>query len=78
MDWPDCRLELRCPSCDTTTDYPTKLMAQIHGNGTFDQVLKRVRCRNCKSRPDAAYLCAGHREWRKGPYPDWAVQLVIF
>jgi hypothetical protein len=48
------------------------------GDMTFQDLLKRLRCKRCgNSRPAPVYLVAGHhRVARFGPTPDWAVQLV--
>ena len=32
LDWPNCRLEIRCGSCRSTVLFPTKLLAERHGN----------------------------------------------
>jgi hypothetical protein len=43
LDWPNCRLELRCGSCRSVVLSPTKLIAQRHGNQTFSEVLGRIK-----------------------------------
>ena len=75
LDWPECRIELRC-GCGVVTLYPTKLLAARHGNRSFGEVLGRVRCKECKGRPVAAWLCAGHRSRNGGAPADWAIELI--
>jgi hypothetical protein len=72
-DWPACSLELKC--CGMTI-YPLRLLAQQHGDRTFVEILRRLRCKQCKRPPAPVYLCAGHREFCHGAPPDWAIELV--
>ena len=78
LDWPDCRLELRC-SCGITVFYPTQILATRHGNRPFRHILQRAKCSRCGSRPVAAWLCAGERRerGRGGGEPDWAIELSL-
>lgn len=76
LEWPNCRLEMRCGACGSTVLSPTKLIAERHGNQTFTEVLGRMKCRNCGSHPESVYLCAGHRTRNGGAAADWAIELV--
>ena len=75
LDWPECRIELRCV-CGAVTLYPTKLLAARYGNRTFGEVLGRVKCQTCRNRPVGAWLCAGHRSRNGGAPPDWSIELI--
>ncbi len=75
LDWPECRLEMRCGVCGSTVLFPTKLLAQRHGNQTFSEVLGRMKCGRCCKPPVSVYLCAGHRTRNGGPPADWAIEL---
>ena len=76
LDWPNCRLEMRCGSCRSTVLSPTKLIAERHGNLLFSEVLGRVKCQRCGGRPESVYLCAGHRTRNGGAPADWSIELV--
>ena len=76
LDWPECRLEMRCGACGSTVLFPTKLLAERHGNKTFSEVLGRVKCRRCGKPPESVYLCAGHRTQHGGPAADWSIELL--
>ncbi len=76
LNWPECRLEMRCSSCKSTVLFPTKLIAQRHGNLSFSEVLGRIKCSRCGKRPETVYLCAGHRSRSGGPPADWAIELL--
>ena len=76
LDWPQCRLEMRCGSCGSTVLFPTKLLAERHGNKTFGEVLGRVKCGRCGKPPESVYLCAGNRNRHGGPPADWAIELL--
>ena len=73
-DWPDCRLELHC--CRGQVMLPVRLLLQEHGDPTFAELLRRLRCQRCKRAPCPVYLCAGAREHNGGATPDWAIELV--
>jgi hypothetical protein len=73
-DWPACSLELQC--CKGATLYPVRLLRQGHGDQTFWEILRRLRCKSCKRPPAPVYLCAGHRQHNHGAPPDWAIELV--
>ena len=77
-DWPDCTLELRCDPCGgRSTHPPVKLLRREMGDMTFKDVLRRLRCRDCRRKPTRAYLVAGlHRTSTGEPEPDWAIELV--
>ena len=76
LDWPKCWLEVHCAVCKSTILHPTKLLAERHGNRSFQEVLGRMRCKKCGAPPETVYLCAGHRTRCGGPPPDWAIELV--
>jgi hypothetical protein len=75
-DWPECVIELQC--CGGSVGYPVRLLMRRNGDMTFENVLKRLRCKRChRSNPAPVYLVAGHhRTARFGPDADWAVELV--
>lgn len=75
LDWPNCRIEMRCGACGSTVLSPTKLLAERHGNQTFAEVLGRIKCRRCGIPPESVFLCAGNRTQHGGPPPDWAIEL---
>ncbi len=76
-DWPDCVLELRCPGCERMTQYPVRMLRGEHGDLSFEKLLPRLRCKDCRVKPAPVYLCASyHRVFLGGPPPDWAVLLV--
>ncbi len=76
LDWPDCHLEVHC--CKGVTVWPVRLLHEKHGNHTFESLLKRLRCSQCRRfRPAPVYLCAGRsREFAGGAAPDWAIELI--
>ena len=74
LDWPEWSLEVRC--CKGIVLYPVRLLAEKHGNRTFKNVLRGLRCRRCGRKPAPVFLCAGHRLHSGGAPPDWAVELV--
>jgi hypothetical protein len=75
-DWPEWVIELHC--CGGSVGYPVRLLIQRKGDLTFENVLKRLRCKRCGSLKSApVYLVAGHhRTACRGPDADWAVELV--
>ena len=75
-DWPECVIELHC--CAGMVGYPVRLLMQRCGNITFENLLKRLRCKRCRRfKPAPVYLVAGHhRSARNGPDADWSVELV--
>ena len=76
-DWPDCTLEVRCPTCPHMTMWPVRLLRERHGDRSFKAILAAMRCKSCGGLPAPVYLVAGrHREFLGGPQPDWAVELV--
>jgi hypothetical protein len=58
-DWPDRNLELTC--CRGQVVYPVRLLMGEHDALTFAQLLARLRGKQCRGKPAAVYLCAGHR-----------------
>lgn len=76
-DWPECRVEARCPACRHAAFIPTRMIRASHGDRTFREVLKLLRCGLCKAKPAPIFLLAGHtREHCYGGPPDWAIELV--
>jgi hypothetical protein len=75
-DWPQCRLEIRCPACGSIAIVPVTMMLRRRGDQSFAALLGRLSCKRCKGRPAPVYLCAGHRSDCHGASPDWAVELV--
>jgi hypothetical protein len=57
---------------------PVGLLITRKGDMTFENLIKRLRCKRCgRSHPAPVYLVAGHRRTaRFGPDADWAVELV--
>ena len=76
LDWPNCRLEMRCGSCRNVVLSPTKLIAERHGNRMFSDVLGRIKCQRCGSPPESVFLCAGLRTRNGGAPADWSIELV--
>src|ERR1700759_3991288 len=72
-DWPQRRIEVRC--CGRQTDLPTRYLAERYGDRTFNEILSRLRCPKCGSRPAPVYLCAGPRERYGAHEADWAIQV---
>ena len=76
-DWPDCFLDLQCPSCSKPAIYPVALLRSDHGDVAFERLLPRLRCKTCRVAPAPVYLCASHmRTFVYGGSPQWAVELV--
>lgn len=73
-DWPECKLDIIC--CKGVVSLPVKLMIQRHGDRTFEDALRRLRCGRCRGWPKRVYLCAGHREFVGGAPADWAVEIM--
>jgi hypothetical protein len=69
-------IELQC--CGGSVGYPVRLLMRRNGDMTFENVLKRLRCKRChRFNPAPVYLVAGHhRTARFGPDADRAVELV--
>ncbi len=78
-DWPDCRVEVRCPECrDRGAVVPVRLLAEQWGAGmTFKALLSRLRCRHCGRFGAPVYLLSDlHRTFCYGADPQWTVELV--
>ena len=77
-DWPECWLYLQCWHCrGRSTTYPVKLMIQRHGDGTIQEALHKLKCKECHRQPAPIYLCASpHHRKARSITPDWAVELV--
>ncbi len=74
LEWPGCSIEARC-GCGSSSSYPCKLMASRYGNGTFVDILQRLKCSRCKvppqkctSLPDTIGLSALAAPIPTGPY----------
>ena len=78
LEWPGCSIEARC-GCGSSSSYPCKLMASRHGNGTFVDILQRLKCSRCKAPPAEMYLVAGHHRTfgSGGPDPDWSLPIRL-
>ncbi len=75
-DWPECRLEVRCPCSPRVALLPVRLLLE-RGDRSFGAALAGLRCSACKGRPAPVYLLAGQcRSFMHGPPPDWALELV--
>jgi hypothetical protein len=78
-DWPECVIELHCLHCrGGSVGYPVRLLIKRQGDMTFENLLRRLRCKRCgAAKPAPIYLVAGHRRTaRGGPDPDWAIELA--
>jgi hypothetical protein len=73
-DWPDCRLEVVC--CRGSTVLPIRMLIKHHGDLSFQDVIRRLRCTRCRGWPNRIYLCAGHRDFTGGAPPDWSIELI--
>jgi hypothetical protein len=58
--------------------YPVRLLIQRQGDMTFENLLRRLRCKRCHAvKPAPVYLVAGHhRTARGGPDADWSIELA--
>jgi hypothetical protein len=78
-DWPECVIELHCLHCrGGSVGYPVRLLIQRQGDMTFENLLRRLRCKRCHAvKPAPVYLVAGHhRTARGGPDADWSIELA--
>jgi hypothetical protein len=77
-DWPQCMIEEHCPHCRGSVVYPVSLLIKRKGDMTFDNLLRRLRCKRCQAvKPAPVYLVAGHhRTACGGPDPDWSLELA--
>jgi hypothetical protein len=78
-DWPECVIELHCLHClGGSVGYPVRLLIQRQGDMTFENLLRRLRCKRCHAvKPAPVYLVAGHhRTARGGPDADWSLELA--
>ena len=78
-DWPSCVVELYCPRCrGGSVGSPVRLLIERHGDMTFENLLRRLRCKRCRAvKPAPVYIVAGHhRTASYGPDPDWSIELV--
>ena len=79
-NWPNCTMELWCwsPECKGRSSHPPiRMLRAQHGNPTFAELLRRLRCQRCRRPPAPVYLVAGfHRSRCGGPAADWAIELI--
>lgn len=77
-DWPECRLEIRCPVCAYHVSHtPLRMLIEQLGDASFASLLSRLKCKECGARPAPVYLVAGHyRQFCGGGLPSWAIELV--
>jgi hypothetical protein len=66
------------PALSGRFGYPVRLLMKRNGDMTFENLLRRLRCKRCQAvKPAPIYLPAGHhRTARGGPDPDWTIELV--
>jgi hypothetical protein len=72
-------IELHCLHCrGGSVGYPVRLLVERQGDMTFENLLRRLRCKRCRGvKPAPVYLVAGHhRTARGGPDADWSIELV--
>lgn len=75
-EWPECRIEVRCPCSPRVTLLPVRMLLD-RGDRPFAAVVKALRCSACKGQPAPVFLVAGQsRTHTGGAAPDWAVELV--
>jgi hypothetical protein len=78
-DWPECVIEVHCLHCrGGTVLSPVRLLIKRHGDMTFENLLRSLRCKRWRAaKPAPVYLVAGHhRTARGGPDPYWSIELV--
>ena len=77
-DWPDCHLELGCPTCGKVTIISLRMFGRDHGRILVLDLVSRLRCQAYRVAAAPVYLCASHhrRHLGGGPSPDWALELV--
>jgi hypothetical protein len=58
--------------------FPVRLLIERHGDMTFENLLRSLRCKRCRAaKPAPVYLVAGHhRTASYGPDPDWSIELA--
>jgi phage FluMu protein Com len=78
-DWAECWLEMKCPKCNGRQSIsPIKLIIAKHGERTFLDLIRKLRCSVCGELAAPVYLCAsasrtgGHG----GAPPNWAIEIV--
>ncbi len=79
-EWLDFYLEMGCAKCNgRSVVFPMKLLIEQHGNTTFGELLRKLKCKECGGQPSEVYLCesqkrtAGHG----GPDAAWALELEL-
>ena len=57
--------------------YPVRVLIARKGDMTFENLLRRLRCKRCRAvKPAPVYLVAGHHRARRGgPDADWSIAL---
>jgi hypothetical protein len=58
--------------------YPVRVLIARKGDMTFENLLRRLRCKRCRAvKPAPVYLVAGHHRTRRGgPDADWSIALA--
>jgi hypothetical protein len=58
-DWPECVIELHCQHCrGGSVALPMRLLIKRQGDMTFENLLRRLRCKRCgaaKPRPSISW-----------------------
>ncbi len=55
--WRDYRLHMHCCRCEERTTYiEVAGLIRWHGDKTFTEILRRLRCMHCKGRPTFIFL----------------------
>jgi hypothetical protein len=67
-DWPQCVIELHCLHCrGGSIGYPVRLLIERQADMTFENLLRRLRCKRCHGvKPAPVYLVAGHHRTARG------------
>ena len=73
-DWPECIVEVRC--CTGIYPIPVKMLLAKHGDLTFADLLRKLRCSRCRKHAAPVYVNASHhRTACGGPPPGWSIEL---
>ena len=76
-DWPDCHLEVRCPTCGKMVIVALRMFRLDYGGARVLDLVSKLTCRACGVKPAPVFLCAGTtRSFTGGPAADWAIELV--
>ena len=78
--WLGCSVEMRCPCSGRLSMPSVRMIHEAYGDLTFNELLPRLRCKQCRQPLAPVYLVAGHhRTFAYGDYGPpgcWAVELV--